>query len=72
MVELTDPETGETQLLDTESPAVRAHVEAKARDRQVRINDALRQARIDHVQIRTDEDYVKPLIRFFRVRNQRA
>lgn len=72
LVELTDAETDETLLVDTQSPAVRTHIAAQARARQEAIEAALRHARIDHVQIRTDRDYVQPLIRFFRVRNRRA
>ncbi len=72
LVELTDAETGETRVVDTQTAAFRTHFRSRALERQEAIVQALQRARVDHVRIQTNEDYVKPLIRFFRVRNRRA
>ncbi len=68
LVDLTDPETGETMVLDTESlRARRAFAEHALRQRSA-VAELLRRARVDSVAIRTERDYVEPLVRFFRQR----
>ncbi len=68
LVDLTDPETGLTTVLDTRSrPARRAFAEHAARQR-ASVAELLRRARVDSVAIGTEQDYVEPLVRFFRQR----
>ncbi|MCR4440080.1 MAG: DUF58 domain-containing protein [bacterium] len=70
-IELEDAESGEVVLVDTSSAEVRemfrqrAFTDAEERARM------LRTMNVDHVDIRTDQSYVEPLIRFFRMRAKR-
>ena len=68
LVDLTDAETGDTVTVDTHDPAVREAFAAKARARRERTAALCRQAGVGHVPVRTDGDYVEPLIEFFRAR----
>ena len=72
LIELEDAESGETVIVDTRSEeARRLYMElnqrADAERRQV-----FRANQVDSIHIRTDESYVKPLIRFFRQRATRG
>lgn len=70
-IELEDAESGEVVLVDTSSAEVREMFQQRA------FSDAEERARmfrtmnVDHVDIRTDQSYVEPLIGFFRMRAKR-
>jgi uncharacterized protein (DUF58 family) len=71
LVELADAESGGWAMVDTldstfrEAYAAAAH--ARVKDRQ----DLLKGCAVDEIALSTDEDWVKPLVRFFRMRGQR-
>ena len=72
LIELEDAESGERIIVDTRSEAARRlytelNQRADAERRQV-----FRASQVDSIHIRTDESYVKPLIRFFRQRAARG
>ena len=72
LIELEDAESGETVIVDTRSEKTRRmytelNQRADAERRQV-----FRASQVDSIHIRTDESYVKPLIRFFRQRAARG
>ena len=72
LIELEDAESGETMVVDTRSEEARhlyteLNQRADAERRQV-----FRANQVDAIDIRTDESYVKPLIRFFRQRAARS
>ena len=72
LIELEDAESGETVTLDTRSEKARRmytelNQRADAERRQI-----FRASQVDSIHIRTDESYVKPLIRFFRQRAARG
>ena len=70
-VRLTDLETGREVLVDTDSAAVRRRFrESRARARAAR-NRLFSSLGIDPIDVRTDESYVRPLMRFFRHREHR-
>jgi uncharacterized protein (DUF58 family) len=71
LVELVDAETGHRALVDTGSRKVRDTFATRARERLETLRNLLRGAAVDHVEIRTDTDYMMPLIRFFRMRERR-
>lgn len=71
LVELRDAETGERALVDTFDRRVREEFAARARERLEALRGLLRSASVDHVEIRSDADYVLPLIQFFRMRGRR-
>ena len=72
LIELEDAESGERIVVDTRSEEARRlytelNQRADAERRQV-----FRASQVDSIHIRTDESYVKPLIRFFRQRAARG
>jgi len=70
-IELEDAETGEVVLVDTFSNEVRETFRLRAsRDVEERAR-LFRAMNVDHVDIRTDQSYVEPLISFFRMRAKR-
>lgn len=72
LLTLRDAETGRPVLVDTGSRAAREAFARQAAARQAEIEAALRRARVDTVEVRTDRDYVDPLVGFFRQRNRAA
>ncbi|MEM9192076.1 MAG: DUF58 domain-containing protein [Myxococcota bacterium] len=66
-----DLETGELLEIDTSDPRVRreySHRVATEREERERI---FRRMRIDHVTVRTHEDFVRPISQLFRLRQKR-
>lgn len=71
LVELADSETGECMLVDTASAAARKRFNTAARARHLEIKDSLSRLNIDQIDIHTDRDYMRDLIRFFQTRERR-
>jgi uncharacterized protein (DUF58 family) len=71
IVELEDAETGSRVLLDTSHEPTRRTFWENAVRRQRERAQTLRNCGVDLVELRTDEPYLKPLIRFFRMREAR-
>ena len=70
-IELEDAETGEVLLIDTNDSNVRKSFRVlNARDAGER-SKFFRSIDVDAVNIRTDHSYIKPLMRFFRMREKR-
>jgi uncharacterized protein (DUF58 family) len=72
LLTLRDAETGQPILVDTSSRRVREAFAQRAAERRRATEAALRSARVDTIAVRTDEDYVEPLVAFFRRRNRRG
>ena len=71
LIRFIDPETGEEWVHDGWSDPVRQdYGKAAGRDRQGR-RDSFRKRGLDLVEVRTDQDYVKPLVNYFREREGR-
>ncbi|MBD3314599.1 MAG: DUF58 domain-containing protein [Chitinivibrionales bacterium] len=70
LVELEDPETGETLLVDADSREFREGFAREAAQRRDALIARLRGARVDHIEISTEADYVEPVIRFFKRRER--
>jgi len=68
---LRDAETNELIELDTRHPRVRAMFAKAAFERQSRIQELLRKANVDRLEIRTDQSYATSLQRFFRMRERK-
>lgn len=70
LLRVKDNETGEVRVVDTSSASVRKHLQEQydAHDQQFR--DAFRQSGSDTMTIRTDEDYIKSLLKFFKSRSR--
>jgi uncharacterized protein (DUF58 family) len=72
LVHLEDPETGRTVTVDTTSKRVRNAFERAAAAQRERREQIFRRLKIDFVNVRTDEDHIAPLIKYFRSRTRRA
>ena len=71
LIALQDAETGESVIVDTRSAQTRQlYAEQKQRAAAER-RHIFRASQVDNIDIRTDEPYVKPLLRFFRQRGAR-
>jgi uncharacterized protein (DUF58 family) len=68
---LVDAETGQFVEVDTRHPQVRAQFQEQASRRARELSRHLRKLGIDELAIRTDEDCVTSLERFFRARQRR-
>ncbi len=71
LVALTDSETGECMLVDTASASARKKFSTAARARHLEIKDSLTRLNIDQIDIHTDRDYMRDIIRFFQTRERR-
>ena len=72
LIELQDAESGERIVVDTRSTQVRELYAELNRKAALELQQVFRSSQVDSVNIRTDESYVLPLIRFFRQRATRA
>ncbi len=70
-IALVDAETGQIVELDTRHPRVRALFQSRTAARSEAISAELRKVGVDELAIRTDEDYLKSLRRFFHMRERR-
>ena len=72
LVELRDAETGERALVDTFDEPCARRLRRRRRQRLEALRGLLRSASVDQVEIRMRcQDYMLPLIRFFRMRERR-
>jgi len=72
LVELEDAETGELIVLDTGSAAIRRDYQKMGRVRQQKLRDLFRSMDVDQIDVFTDRDYLKDLVRFFKTRERRS
>ncbi|MBS1848453.1 MAG: DUF58 domain-containing protein [Actinobacteria bacterium] len=70
-ISLCDPESGRTMRVDTSSASVRARFAAAATGQRDAIATSLRRAGVDHLQLRTDRDWVADLVRHVALRRRR-
>ncbi len=70
-IEIEDAETGERMLVDTSSRALRRRYQALRRTATEARETMFRKMDTDAIEIRTDQSYVEPLVRFFRKRERR-
>ncbi len=71
LVEREDLESGETVLVDTTDELFRREFGEVASQAVEERNRMFRTLGVDHVALRTDQSYVQPLVRFFRMRAKR-
>ena len=69
LMKVKDAETGAERWIDSSSAKVRSAFSEWWNTRQNEMNNAFKKCRVDSVSVRTDEDYVKPLIALFEKRN---
>jgi uncharacterized protein (DUF58 family) len=68
LARFVDPETGQTFEIDTSSSRVRGEYERQVMTEREGRKHLLRRLAIDEVPVRTDGNYIEPLLRFFRQR----
>lgn len=68
MVDVQDAETGEIMTIDTSSAAFRESYLAEVKAQEEKRDKLLRQSQVDRVNINSSDDYVTPLVNFFRKR----
>lgn len=71
LIELEDAETGRRTLVDTADAGFRRRYGEIAEGRRADLKRRLGAMDVDHVDIRTDEPYDKPLMHFFRRRTRK-
>ncbi|MDP6533069.1 MAG: DUF58 domain-containing protein [Candidatus Marinimicrobia bacterium] len=71
MVKVKDPETNDVFWVDTGSAADRKAVKELREMNKTEFMDACRKSRFDIIPISTKEDYVEPLMNYFRMREKR-
>lgn len=71
LMTLVDPETGEETIVDTSDKDFRLWYVNRVREIEAQRQSLFNSAKLDSVQVNTHESYVKPLIRFFRIREKR-
>lgn len=70
MVQMKAVETEETYWIDTGKKAIRSQFKRNYLKHQAQLMQLFRNCGVDTIDLRTDQDYVKPLIRFFKRREQ--
>lgn len=66
-----DPESGERQMVDTNSFAFKKWLKEHRLATETDLGTALKTGRIEHLKIITKEDYGEAVVRFFRARSRR-
>ncbi|MBD3418620.1 MAG: DUF58 domain-containing protein [Chitinivibrionales bacterium] len=70
LIEVEDPETGEVILIDSGSRQFRARYAESFGKREREVHAFLRSVGIDEIPVSTHEDYVEPLVKFFKKREK--
>ncbi len=71
LVKLTDAETGEERWVDTSSTKVQNRLKEVRRNMIQQRKSLFISSRLDSIEVQTGDDYVKPLVQFFRLRERR-
>jgi uncharacterized protein (DUF58 family) len=68
---MEDAETGEQLYVDTHDAGFRRRFKEASRTREEQLNQAFKRAGVDALSLSTDEDLVRAIVRFARLRQQR-
>ena len=71
LVKMKDAETGAEKIVDTSSNKVRKAYKVKRLKQKAYLHDMMLKMKIDAVEVKTNESYVKPLMNFFQRRGNR-
>ena len=72
LVEFEDAETGERAVVDTSDKGFRGRYQKSAEERREKIDRFFKSVGIDRVDIFTEQTYVEPIVRFFKIREKRV
>lgn len=71
LIEMEDAETGEIMAVDTSNPLFKKHYKEKNIERKRMRDQELRKSGVDKIEIKTTNDFVNPLISYFKMRTHR-
>ena len=71
LIKLMDAETGEERWVDTSSTKVQNRLKEVRRHMVQQRKSLFISSRLDSIEVQTGDDYVKPLVQFFRLRERR-
>ncbi|HKI79160.1 MAG TPA: DUF58 domain-containing protein [Ignavibacteriaceae bacterium] len=71
LVKFTDAETGEERWIDTNDSRIRNHFKEMRAKIDAKRKSLFLSSRLDSIEIQTGQNYVKPLVQFFRLRGRR-
>ncbi|KPQ41117.1 MAG: cytoplasmic protein, partial [Candidatus Methanoperedens nitroreducens] len=71
LIELEDEETGEQILVDTADAGFRMRFAENVKSRNKKLNDVTKRLEIDLIEISTAQDWIKPILKFFKMRVRR-
>jgi len=71
IIKMHDAETDEEFEIDTSDPRTKEIFRKQTGDFRDKLKTIFRSVNVDNIDIRTDQSYVEPLIRFFRMRERR-
>ena len=71
LIKLEDTETGDLKWLDTSSKNIRKEFRKNYLIFEENLKKTLQHSAVDHINIKTGKDYVKPLINFFKNRRRK-
>ena len=72
LLDLLDPETGQTTQLDTYSSTARSHFQKHSQRRVEDLEESFKAAKIDFIHVDISKSVVDPLALFFRMRAKRG
>jgi uncharacterized protein (DUF58 family) len=72
LLSLVDPATGATREIPTASKKLRARYAAAAAEQRAAIATAMRRVGVDHLVLRTDQDWLLDIVRFVASRRERV
>ena len=71
LINVEDSESGQTRWMDTSNKKVRTNYNNNYREFEKELKQTLQSSGVDHIDIKTGKDYIKPLMNFFKNRGKR-
>ena len=71
LIKVEDSESGQTRWMDTSNKKVRTNYNNNYREFEKELKQTLQSSGVDHIDIKTGKDYIKPLMNFFKNRGKR-
>lgn len=71
LLRVRDPETGEEMMVDTSDKSLRNAFKNAMMTRETELVSLFRSMNMDSIQIMTDQSYVEPVMKFFKMRERR-
>ncbi len=72
LIQLEDAETGASQWVDTSNASVRRYFFERSHQKEAQVKENFKKSGVDMAEVKTGQDYVKPLVAMFKKREARA